>query len=218
MAFLGILMLQTRFPRPLGDIGHPGSFAFEVRYRRVEGASPQRVVRERAQGLLEPFVAAARALVNEGASAIATGCGFLALHQDALQAALPVPVWSSALLKVRKLARPGIVTADAASLHAEHLRAVGADPATPIEGLPPGGALQRTLLEDLPTLDAQAARADTVAAARALCARCPQIDSVVLECTNLPPYADAVRAATGLPVHDIRTFLHERWHALGRRP
>ncbi len=209
--FLGILMLQTRFPRPPGDIGHPASFAMPVRWRVVPGASPQRVVRERAQGLLAPFLAAAQALVAEGAAAISTGCGFLALFQVELQAALAVPVWSSALLHLPDLDAAGVVTADAAALSADHLRAVGADPATPVEGLAPGCALQRTLLHDLPELDATDARAQTVAAARRLQHRVPTLRQIVLECTNLPPYAEAVRQATGLAVHDILSLLHRRW-------
>jgi hypothetical protein len=36
----------------------------------------------------------------------------------------------------------------------------------------------------------------------------------VLECTNLPPYAGALRRATGLPVHDILTLLHHRMATL----
>jgi hypothetical protein len=38
--------------------------------------------------------------------------------------------------------------------------------------------------------------------------------TVVLECTNLPPYADAVQRATGRPVHHLMTFVHERWEAM----
>ena len=197
--FLGILMLQTRFPRPPGDIGHPASFAMPVRWRVVPGASPQRVVRERAAGLLAPFVAAAQALVDEGAAAISTGCGFLAL------------------LHLPRLAAAGVVTADATALSADHLRAVGADPATLIEGLAPGCAFQRTLLHDRPELDDADARAQTVAAALRLQAREPLLRHIVLECTNLPPYADAVRQATGLPVHDILSLLHRRWLELDAR-
>jgi hypothetical protein len=144
--FLGILMLQTRFPRPVGDIGNAASFAFAVRYAVVAGASPRRVVRERAAGLLEPFIQAARSLVSEGACALATGCGFLALFQRELAAALPVPVWSSSLLKLRELRAPGVLTVDERALTAEHLLAAGADPATPLQGLAPDGSLQRTLL------------------------------------------------------------------------
>jgi Asp/Glu/hydantoin racemase len=214
--FLGILMLDTRFPRPPGDIGHPASFTMPVRWRRVPRATPQRVVREDAQGLLDPFIAAARALVDEGAAAIATGCGFLVLHQQALQAALPVPVWSSALLHLPALAgrRPGVITADAHALGMAHLRAAGASADTPIEGLAPGCAFQRTLLQDLLTLDEADACAQVLAAAQRLRARHADITDLVLECTNLPPHADALRQATGLPVHDVLTLLHTRWQQL----
>lgn len=224
MGFLGILMLQTRFPRPRGDIGHPASWRMPVRYVVVDGATPQRVVREQAVGLLRPFIAAARGLVDEGAAAIITSCGFLSLFQRELSAALPVPVWSSALLKLPELAaqcaqaqpgtHPGVISADAASLSVDHLRAAGAAPDTPVEGLAAEGHLQRVLLEDRPELDAHLACQDVVAAARRLQQRCPALGSLVFECTNLPPYADAVRRATGLPVHDITTFIHERWRAL----
>lgn len=214
--FLGLLMLDTRFPRPPGDIGHPASFTIPVRWARVLGASPQRVVRDGAAGLLAPFIDTAQALVAEGARAIGTGCGFLVLHQQALQAALPVPVWSSALLALPELAplRPGVVTADAASLGAAHLAAAGAPAGTPVEGLAPGCAFQRTLLEDRDELDIAEAEAGVVAAAQRLVARRPDIGAIVLECTNMPPYADAVRAATGRPVHHVLSLLHARWQAL----
>lgn len=216
--FLGLLMLQTRFPRVPGDVGHPASLPFPVRRVVVDGASPARVVRGHDDTLLAPFVDAARALVADGAAAVSTSCGFLARWQPALQAALPVPVWSSSLLQLARLpaGRAGVVTVDAAALTAAHFTGVGADPATPVAGLAPGGTLQRTLLEDLPTLDTDAARAEVVDAARRLVQAHPAIAHIVLECTNLPPYADAVRAATGRTVHDITTVLTERWSARPR--
>jgi hypothetical protein len=206
MRWLGILMLQTRFPRPPGDVGHPASWRMPVRYRTVAGASPQRVVREADPSLLAPFIDAARALQAEGASAITTSCGFLVRHQDALQAALDVPVWTSSLLALPTLSRPGVITVDAQSL--------ALNDGTPVEGLAPGCALQRMLLDDLPSLDARAAQADTVAAATRLVQRHADIESLVLECTNLPPYAAAVQRATGRPVHHLMTFVHERWEPL----
>ena len=58
------------------------------------------------------------------------------------------------------------------------------------------------------------AREQVVAAARRLQRRVPGLQHLVLECTNLPPYADALRQACGLPVHDITTLLRARMAAL----
>ena len=216
MPTLGLLMLQTRFPRPLGDIGHPQTFSFPVRRRVVPQATPERVVRGRDPVILQPFIGAARALVAEGCNAIATSCGFLALWQRELQAALQVPVWTSSLLQLAELQdrRCGVITIEAASLTPAHLLAVGADPGTPVEGITPGSALHRTLLHDLPSLDEADAQAQVLAAAVRLRQRHPDIDTLVLECTNLPPYAAALRQATGLPVWDAVTLLERRMAAL----
>ena len=138
-------MLETRFPRPLGDIGNPASFTFPVRYKLVRGASPERVVRERAAGLLDPFIGAARELIDEGCNAITTSCGFLVLFQDALAATLPVAVMTSCLLQLPAIEkrltpgkRAGVLTIDSASLTQDHLAAAGACVDTPIEGTESG--------------------------------------------------------------------------------
>ncbi len=218
MNTLGVLMLETRFPRVVGDIGNPATFGFAVRYAVVAGASPQRVVRERDPALLAPFIEAGLGLVAQGADAIATGCGFLVLFQRELQAALPVPVWTSSLLLLPVLPCAGVVTVDASSLGTDHLRAAGADPATPIEGIAPGCTFQRTLLDDLPALDTAAAEREVVVAAARLLRRAPGVTDIVLECTNMPPYADAVRRATGRRVHDITTLLAQRFVAARPHP
>ncbi|MEO7850790.1 MAG: aspartate/glutamate racemase family protein [Rubrivivax sp.] len=221
MPTLGLLMLHTHFPRPPGDIGHPQTFAFKVCRRVVEGASPERVVRGSDTALLRPFMTAAHELVAQGCDAIGTSCGFLALWQPALQAALPVPVWTSSLLQLPQAQaagrRCGVITIEAASLSAAHLQAVGAHPATPIEGITPGSPLHRSLLHDLSTLDEVDAQAQVLAAARRLLVREPDIDTVVLECTNLPPYAEALRAQTGLQVLDVVTLLNQRMAAMQPR-
>jgi Asp/Glu/Hydantoin racemase len=214
---LGILMLDTRFPRPLGDVGHAGSFSFPVCYRVVRGADPAAAVRGTDPALIAPFVLAGLELVREGAVALATSCGFLARWQRELQAALPVPVWSSALLALPALAqagvRVGVITIEAASLSPAHFEAVGADPRTPVEGITPGSPLHRTLLQNRPELDVVDAQQQVLAAGRRLLARHPGLQALVLECTNLPPYAAALQAATGCAVHDVISLLHERMAA-----
>jgi hypothetical protein len=220
---LGILMLATRFPRPPGDIGNPASFAFPVRYARVASATPQRVVREHAQDLLDPFIEAGRALVANGAAGITTSCGFLAVFQRELAAALPVPVASSSLLQAAWLApllpkgrTVGVLTIDADALDARHLAGVGAPPDLPIEGVDPAGEFATRILRDHTTLDTQAAEREVVDAATRLVRRRPEVAALVLECTNMPPYAAAVQRATGRAVYDILTLLDWFWRGLQR--
>ena len=213
-ARLGILMLETRFPRIPGDMGHAGTWPFPVLYKVVRGASPRRVVTERAAGLLDPFLAAAQELVELGADGITTTCGFLSLYQREIAAHVGVPVATSSLMQVPFLQsvlppgrRVGVITVSAASLTADHLAAIGVDPDLPVMGTEGGREFTRVLLGDEPVLDAAAAERDILEAGDALLARHPDLGAVVLECTNMTPYARALRDRLGLPVYDIYSFV-----------
>src|SRR5262249_61328178 len=96
---VGILLLDTQFPRIPGDIGNAATFDFPVLYHRVAGASADRVVRHGRRELLPSFIEGARALEREGARAITTSCGFLAMFQEAVAAAVSVRVFTSVLLR-----------------------------------------------------------------------------------------------------------------------
>jgi hypothetical protein len=216
-------MLDTRFPRIAGDVGSPATFPFPVRRRVVAGASAPGVVRGDGTVPLALFVQAGVELAREGAVGLATSCGFLARHQRELAAALPVPVATSSLLQVAWLdailpagRRCGVVTIDAPSLGPRELEAVGARPDTPIAGVQAGGEMHRRILGDEPELDPLRVRDEVVAAARRLLGEHPEVGAIVLECANMPPYRAAVRAATGLPVHDAVTLLEWFWAGLVR--
>ena len=205
---LGILTLDTSFPRIRGDLGNPDTFAFPVRHAVVPGATVRRVV-PGDRSLLPAFVAAAEELVRQGCHGIATTCGFLVRHQRDLADALPVPVLTSALLQLPLVERTlpcgkraGIVTFSVTDLDGEALAACGAAPDTPVGGLAPDGRFATTLRDGGATLDVAGARAETVDAARRLVADRSDVGALVLECANMPPYRDAVREATGLPVFD----------------
>lgn len=208
--FLGVLTLDTRFPRPLGDIGNPASFRVPTLTRVVRGAMPRDAVQgaegQLAAGLFAPFCAAMKQLEHEGAAAITTSCGFLVLLQERLQQAAKVPVLTSSLLLLPELlkqhGRVGVLTISARDLGDKYLEAAGV-PASRmadvlVEGVDPDGSFARAILGNETRLDLIAAEADVVAAARRLAARAPDLTDLVLECTNMPPYAAAIRAATGL--------------------
>ncbi|MEM7545319.1 MAG: aspartate/glutamate racemase family protein [Pseudomonadota bacterium] len=222
-ADVGILMLETKFPRIRGDIGNPETWSFPVRYRVVRGASPDLIVRRGAPGMLDPFVEAGRELVADGAHLISTSCGFLAPFRNDLAAALGVPVAASALEQAASIQamlpperKVGILTISAETLTPAHLTAAGVPPGTPVAGVPAGCEFQRVILGDEAKLDTAEAERDIVDAARALQADHPTLGAILFECTNMPPYKAAVAAATGLPVFSIETYLNWMVSAMHR--
>ncbi|MBT6278014.1 MAG: aspartate/glutamate racemase family protein, partial [Chromatiales bacterium] len=66
------------------------------------------------------------------------------------------------------------------------------------------------------SMDVDAARNDVLAAGRRLLARHPEVGALVLECTNMPPYAAELSQALGLPVFDFYSFV--TWFHTGLRP
>ncbi|MFM7344877.1 MAG: aspartate/glutamate racemase family protein [Tagaea sp.] len=221
---LGILMLEAKFPRIPGDMGNATTWPFPVLYRVVLGATPEKVVLKGAAGLLPDFVAAAQELVRLGAEAITTNCGFLSLFQKELAEAVKVPVATSSLMQVPWVQatlppgkRVGVVTVSKKSLTPRHLEAAGVPLDTPIAGTENGTEFFRVLIEGAKTdMDVAAAERDVVGAGIDLVAKHPEIGALVLECTNMPPYAAALAEAVRLPVYDIYTMIS--WFHAGLRP
>jgi len=222
-ARLGILMLEARFPRIPGDMGNAETWPFPVLYKVVKGASPQRVVMERASGLRDAFLAAARELVDLGADGITTNCEFLSLFQADIACHVGVPVATSSLMQAPMIERllpvgrrVGIVTVNAKTLTREHLLAAGVAPDTPVAGTEGGREFTRTILGNEARLDVAAAERDVLDAGEALIARYPHIGAVLLECTNMAPYARALSDHLRLPVYDMISFV--AWFHAGLKP
>src|SRR5215470_7161969 len=213
---VGILMLDTQFPRIPGEMGNATTYPFPVRYHRVTGANPDLVVRRGAEGLLPNFIDGARALEREGVGAITTNCGFLIKYQRQLAAAVSVPVFTSSLLLVpmvhRMLApgrKVGVMTVSSATLQAEHLAGAGIGPDIPlaVAGMEGEKEFTRVLLGDEMELDVDLAREEHVRVARRLVTDHPDVGAIVLECTNMPPYTADIQRVTARPVFDVTTLV-----------
>lgn len=203
-------MLDTRFPRPPGDLGRVDAWPWPVRQRVVRGAWPAEVVASaqtlRGSSLLPAFVQAVQELQQEGARAITTSCGFLVLLQRELQAAVGVPVISSSLLQLPGLLarepQVGVLTISAERLGAEHLLAAGVPRErlqdVLVQGVDPSGEFAGAVLHNREQMDVVRARQDVAAAALQLKSRAPHLRTAVLECTNMPPHAQAAGDAAGL--------------------
>ncbi len=216
--FIGVLMLDTRFPRPLGDIGNPATFAqlgMPVRYKVVPKVWPSFVL---APGSWEPvfdaFLTAALQFQADGAAVVSTSCGFLVLFQERLAGALQIPVITSSLVRgsVKALyERVGILTISAEALTADYLAAAGLPLETPIAGVRVGSEFHKSVLGNLPTMNLERTKADVMEAALRLVKLYPEITTIILECTNMPPYADAIRRVTGRKVEHVIEHIHRAW-------
>lgn len=222
-ASVGILMLDARFPRIPGDMGNATTWPFPVLYQIVRDASPDLVVRRGAEGMLGAFVDAARDLVRDGADGITTNCGFLSLFQQELSEAVPVPVVTSSLMQVEMVnrilpvgKRAGVLTISASTLTEDHLRKAQVPEGTPIGTTEGGQEFTRAILGNEEALDVEKARADNVEAALWLQKNHPELGAIVLECTNMCPYAADIQSATGLPVFSIVSFV--TWFQSGLLP
>jgi len=206
---LGVLMLDTNFPRPVGDIGNPDSFDHPVIYRRLPGAVVSRIVTDEPlpDDLVALFIDNARALEDAGATVISTSCGFLFPLQDRLQAAVSVPVVTSSLCMLPALREKagtdtpiGIVTFEAERLSPHH---IPDDGPLVVEGLAHTDHLYRVIADDLADLDQVKAGSNVTDAIQRLKSREPHLTAVILECTNLPPYRRNIMKNNSFSIFDI---------------
>ena len=219
---IGIIMLDTTFPRIVGDVGHPDTFAFPVMYHVVKDATPKRVVIEADEALIRPFIEAAHLLVKRGAQIIATSCGFLSIFQQQLRQALTVPVLTSSLLQVHMAQtmisthqKIGILTAHSQALTIDHLAGVGIQEyPLVIAGMEHTQEFAAVFIEGKISIDVERCRQEMVAATTDLINTHPDIGALVLECTNMPPYKHAIQKIAKVPVFDVVTLLNYAHAAL----
>ncbi len=208
---IGILMLDTAFPRFLGDVGNPQSFGYPVTYAVVPGATPQAIVCGDVTPWVDAFIAEGQNLVAAGCTSLTTTCGFLTPLRDRMEQETGVPVVSSALELIPDLiatgGQPGILTISAAALTDRHLVAAKVPLETPIQGVD-GGHFATAILGNQTKLDPSLSQRELVDGALKLVTAHPKTDVIVLECTNMPPYKSAIEAATGRQVVSILTAIN----------
>lgn len=224
---IGILLLDTYIPFPPGDVGNATTYSFPVRYKVVEGASTERLLKQQDLSLLEPFIKAGWELVKEGVKAITGDCGFMILFQEQFSKEFPVPVFMSSLLQLPFISRilgpgdkVGVITADSRGFTDRHLQAagVGEGMIVKVAGMQDQEKFCEAIFEEKGELDFAAVQKEVVQVAIKLVEEDDKIRAILLECSDLPPYAAAVQEAVNLPVFDFTTMINYVFTALVRKP
>jgi len=212
---IGVISLETYFHKPPGHIKNPTSFDFPVIYRTVEGATVDRLIRERDPTLLKPFIEAARALEREGVRAITGSCGFLALHQREIADAVNVPVFVSSLIQIPLVQqmlgcrhKVGVVVANREALTEDHLKAVGVSGDNlVIAGMEDQPQFSRVILRgEGKDLDMTVFEQELIGVVEHLLEANPDVGALVLECTDLSHFAPKLHERFELPVFDLTSL------------
>jgi len=221
---IGILILDATYPCIPGNVGNASTFPFPVRYKVVKEASIERLIKKRDKTLIQPFIDAAIELQEEGVKAITGACGFMALFQREVSDAVDVPVFLSSLLQIPfiyqiKKQKIGIITADSKSLTPGHFISVGVNKEIPllIGGMEDQKEFREAILEEKGTLDSDLIEGEVVGVAKKLITENPDIGALVLECSDLPPYAHAIQKEVNLPIFDFTTMIQYVHTALVRK-
>lgn len=216
-ACLGVIRLDYDYPPAPGDIDHPGSFGYDVFYRVVPGLTFAICQSGKMTPEVEKeFLEAVDWLIAKGVSGITGDCGFMMYFQHIARQHTTIPVFMSALAQLpavtcgfSKFELIGVMTANGETLRPMRnliKDECGVDPEE-----------RRFIIigcENIPGFDAVAAGGKVnvekvtpgmVELAKQTQLQHPKIRCFLLECTELPPYADAIRSATGVPVYDAIT-------------
>src|ERR1044072_7987254 len=189
-AEIGVICMDTDFTKIPGHIRNTRTFDFPVRYHVVTGATAERVVTQADPTLLEPFIRAAQKLEADGVAAVTSACGFLAIFQQDLADSVDVPVYASSLIQLPMVSR---------MMRRSHK----------VGGLPADEHQQdfREVVPEArrPDLDADRLEREVLGVVDRLATEHADLGALVIECTDLVPFAHAIQARLGLPVFSIVT-------------
>lgn len=222
---VGILHLDVWYPLLPGNVVNAYTYDFPVRMKLIPNSLQPRV-HGGDPSLLDDIIKAGRELENEGVRAICGACGYLGNFQSQVAEVLDVPVFLSSLVQVpmiyaglKRGQKVGILCADGPSLTPKILKNCGADPSHCfVKGLGDQPQMSAILKSDRGSFDNKALKQEMADGARALVDEHPEVGAILLECSDMPPYAAVVQKAVNLPVFDFITLINWVHNAAAKKP
>lgn len=220
---IGIIAIDLVYPKLPGNVVNATTYDFPVLYKKV--AFEIELLFEGDESIRQQIVDAARELEAEGVRAIIGACGFFAHFQPEVAAAVDVPVYLSSLCQLPMISlglkegqKIAVFAASGDNVDEKILEKVGARGdnliVQDVGGLDSFAPIRWGKTE----LDNAALTDDLARISAELVAEHPEIAVILLECSDLPPYAYAIQAATGLPVYDFNTLINWVYSSVVRKP
>lgn len=223
---IGVLKFEDALGAAVpGAVCNATTFDFPIILSPVKGASFERIY-SKDMSILPAAIEAAKWLETQGVRAITTSCGFWAYFQREIAEAVDTPVFLSSLLQVpfmcqglSKTDKIGVLTATAKYLDSDFLQAVGVDESRiVVRGLEDKPYFRSHVLDEEPEINTDEICKEVVDAAEELVRQNPSIKMMLLECSELPPYAAEVQKKINMPVFDFYTMIDYLYTGTVRKP
>ena len=221
---IGILCLESQFPKLRGHLRNPISFSFPTVTRVVEGVDIPCLLFNPTLDLVEPFIKVAKQLEEDGVQAISGSCGFMARFQGIIASELKIPVILSSLVQIPmirimhgKNAKIGVLTASSNALTVDHFDNCGTcmDDVI-IHGMEHNTEFRETILEGKRNyFDIDALRGIVGTAKNFVNKK--QLDALVLECTDLSVFSHDIQKKIEKPIYDINSLIEFTYSVVCRK-
>ena len=224
---IGIMVLACRLPFFPGNVACADTYDFPVRYLHVKGAD-QDNIHAGDKTLLPALIETAKQLEIDGCRAICANCGYYGHFQKDVAEAIDVPVYLSACVQVpwiltglKKDQKLGVVCADAPNLTFDLFESCGCTreqyERCVVYGTENGEEFHK-LLTDVGNINRNKLGEEVLEAVEKMVTEHPEVGAILLECTDMPPFAADVQRRFNLPVFDSITMINFVHSAVARKP
>lgn len=223
---VGILYLDDCwYPIIPGNVANLSTYDFPVVLKVVPNCNQERI-HAGDPTLADDIIRAAQQFEAEGARVICGACGFFGNFQEQVANSVNIPVFLSSVVQLpwiktglKSDQRVGVLTADAKGLTPSLFKSCGIDHPDYVEVKDLSQLSEfSAIIESRGSFDNGKVREEVVNAAIELVQDHPDIGALLLECSDLPPYAADIQRAVGLPVYDYITMINWAHMATAQRP
>ncbi len=211
---VGIIVAEDTMHLLPGNVANARSFNFPVLYEVLEGISANQIM-EGDSAVGEHVIAAGQNLVKRGVRIVLGACGSFANYQKNTAAALPVPTFLTVMMQIpwilpslKSEQKIGVIAAAASALTPKVFDQAGiTDPGRLVidEAIKLESIIKMEECEA--DFDPGKLAKDMARLAKQMVTNNPEIAVVLIQCSDLPPFAAAIQDAVQLPVFDMTSLV-----------
>ncbi|MFC1912429.1 aspartate/glutamate racemase family protein [Chloroflexota bacterium] len=227
---IGILVLDLWYPYVPGNVANGSTFDFPVLFKILRGTkkepNKEHKILSADPALLDSILEAGEELERQGVRAIVGACGYFANYQSEAAKRINVPTFLSSILQIPIILRGlkpkqkvGIICGDGPSLTPNLLGQCGVEDLSRVAiiGAEKGLEFQK-LINSIGHFNSYKIEQELIALAKELVSKNPEVGAILLECSDMPPYAWAIQNAVKLPVFDFISLINWVYYGVVRRP